>query len=135
MSIEQQLDDMRKQYQEFIEQLKETKKRKKEKETEWVEWATSHGGYFGNDDTNIAIFPIGDDYKLDVLKTYGEDVFVYQKYNIKIDENYDISLTRVLRDYTVYSYDDVLKGINEAKLYIKRFKEIKKCVELQGDFQ
>lgn len=133
-SIDKEIDDLKKQYEEFIEQLKEIRLKRKNKETEWVEWAISHGGYFGDDDTNIAIFPIGDDYTLDVLKTYGEDEFVYQKYNMKINENYEMSITKVLRDYTVHSYEDLLNAINEAKIYVKRFKEIKNLVELQGDF-
>lgn len=130
-----EIDVLRKQYEDFIEQLKEIRLKRKEKETEWVEWALSHGGYFGDDDTNIAIFPIGDDYTLDVLKTYGEDVLVYQKYNMKINENYEMSMAKVLRDYTVNSYEDLQKAINDAKLYVKRFKELKNLVELQGDFQ
>lgn len=130
-----EIDDLRKQYEEFMEHLQKIRQNKKEKESEWVEWAISHGGYFGDDDTNIAIFPIGDNYTVDVLKTYGEDEFVYQKYYIKINENYEMSMARVHRDYTVHSYEDLLNAINEAKIYLKRYKEIKKMVELQGDFQ
>jgi hypothetical protein len=130
-----EIDDLRKQYEEFMEHLKEIRLKRKEKETEWVEWAISHGGYFGDDDTNIAIFPIGDNYTLDVLKTYGEDEFVYQKFCMKINENFEMSMARVNRDYTAHSYEDLLNAINEAKLYVKRYKEIKNMVELQGDFQ
>lgn len=130
-----EIDDLRKQYEEFMEHLQKIRQNKKEKESEWVEWAISHGGYFGDDDTNIAIFPIGDNYTLDVLKTYGEDEFVYQKFCMKINENYEMSMARVHRDYTVHSYEDLLNAINEAKIYLKRYKEIKKMVELQGDFQ
>ena len=129
-----EIDDLRKQYEEFMEHLKEIRLKRKEKETEWVEWAISHGGYFGDDDTNIAIFPIGDNYTLDVLKTYGEDEFVYQKFCMKINENFEMSMARVNRDYTAHSYEDLLNAINEAKLYVKRYKEIKNMVELQGDF-
>ena len=53
---------------------------------------------------------------------------------MKINENYEMSITKVLRDYTVHSYEDLLNAINEAKIYVKRFKEIKNLVELQGDF-
>jgi hypothetical protein len=130
-----EIDVLRKQYEEFMEHLKEIRLKRKEKETEWVEWAISHGGYFGDDDTNIAIFPIGDNYTLDVLKTYGEDEFVYQKFCMKINENFEMSMARVNRDYTAHSYEDLLNAINEAKLYVKRYKEIKNMVELQGDFQ
>ncbi len=130
-----EIEELRKEYADFIEHLKEIRLKRKEKETEWVEWAISHGGCFGDDDTNIAIFPIGDVYTLDVLKTYGENEFVYQKYNMKINENFEMSMTKVLRDYTVHSYEDLLNAINEAKLYVKRYKEIKNMVELQGDFQ
>jgi hypothetical protein len=130
-----EIDDLRKQYEEFMEHLKEIRLKRKEKETEWVEWAISHGGYFGDDDTNIAIFPIGDNYTLDVLKTYGEDEFVYQKFCMKINENFEMSMARVNRDYTAHSYEDLLNAINETKLYVKRYKEIKNMVELQGDFQ
>lgn len=130
-----EIEELRKEYADFIERLKEIRLKRKEKETEWVEWAISHGGYFGDEDTNIAIFPIGDIYTLDVLKTYGENEFVYQKYNMKINENFEMSMTKVLRDYTVHSYEDLLNAINEAKLYVKRYKEIKNMVELQGDFQ
>lgn len=137
-SIDKEVEDfltLKSQYQEFLEHLKEIRLKRKEKESEWVEWALSHGGYFGDDDTNIAIFPIGDNYTLDVLKTYGEDEFVYQKYNMKINEKFEMSMTKVLRDYTVHSYEDLLTAINDAKLYVKRYKEIKNMVELQGDFQ
>ena len=129
MNLEEQLAHWRKEYSDFLQKLGESKREPVMTEA-WRDWCIKNNATYY--DACYAKIPV-EGYEYDI--NYRNGIFSVRKLSARIDENYNVSIdlhTSKTYEYTTYQdLDDVL---NEEKIFIKRMNELKKLLNIQGDF-
>lgn len=129
MNLEEQLDQWRKEYSDFLSKLGESKREPVMTEA-WQEWCVKNKATYY--DACYAKIPV-DGYEFDI--NYRNGIFSVRKLSARIDENYNVSIDMYAsKTYEYTTYQDLDNVLNEEKIFIKRMNELKNVLHLQGDF-
>ncbi len=129
MNLEEQLDQWRKEYGDFLAKLGESRREPVMTE-EWRDWCIKNNATYY--DACYAKIPV-EGYEYDI--NYRNGIFSVRKLSARIDENYNVSIDLYAsKTYEYTTYQDLDNVLNEEKIFIKRMNELKNLLHLQGDF-
>ena len=129
MNLEEQIDQWRKEYCDFLAKLGEPKREPVMTES-WRDWCIKNNATYY--DAAYAKIPVGG-YEFDI--NYRNGIFSVRKLSARIDENYNVSIDLYAsKSYEYTTYQDLDNVLNEEKIFIKRMNELKNLLHLQGDF-
>ena len=129
MNLEEQIDQWRKEYCDFLAKLGEPKREPVMTES-WRDWCIKNNATYY--DAAYAKIPVeGYEYYIN----YRNGIFSVRKLSARIDENYNVSIDLYAsKTYEYTTYQDLDNVLNEEKIFIKRMNELKNLLHLQGDF-
>jgi hypothetical protein len=129
MNLEEQIDQWRKEYGDFLAKLGESRREPVMTEA-WRDWCIKNNATYY--DAAYAKIPV-EGYEYDI--NYRNGIFSVRKLSARIDENYNVSIDLYAsKTYEYTTYQDLDNVLNEEKIFIKRMNELKNLLHLQGDF-